>query len=101
VFSISHFAKGSLGLAVLACSACFGPNLKPDAIEAPQVFYTVTGEIALARREPRIAALQYTAVASREIDPTLLERATQVTAESLQPSLTAVVAARWISLAPN
>jgi tetratricopeptide (TPR) repeat protein len=101
VFSISHFAKGSLGLAALACSACFGPNLKPDAIEAPQVFYTVTGEIALARREPRIAALQYTAVASLEIDPTLLKRATEVTAESLQPSLTAVVAARWISLDPN
>ena len=101
MFSISHFAKGSLGLAALACSACFGPNLKPDAIEAPQVFYTVTGEIALARREPRIAALQYTAVASLEIDPTLLKRATEVTAESLQPSLTAVVAARWISLDPN
>jgi tetratricopeptide (TPR) repeat protein len=101
VFSISHFAKGSLGLAALACSACFGPNLKPDAIEAPQVFYTVTGEIALARREPRIAALQYTAVASLEIDPTLIKRAAEVTAESLQPSLTAVVAARWISLDPN
>jgi tetratricopeptide (TPR) repeat protein len=90
-----------LGLAALACSACFGPNLKPDAIEAPQVFYTVTGEIALARREPRIAALQYTAVASLEIDPTLIKRAAEVTAESLQPSLTAVVAARWISLDPN
>jgi tetratricopeptide (TPR) repeat protein len=101
VFSISHFAKGSLGLAALACSACFGPNLKPDAVEAPQVFYTVTGEIALARREPRIAALQYTAVASLEIDPSLLKRATEVTAESLQPSLTAVVAARWLSLDPN
>jgi len=101
VFSISHAAKASLGLGVLACAACAGPHLTPDAIQAPQVFYTVTGEIALARREPRVAALQYTAAAEIDTDPTLLKRATEVTSESLQPSLTAVVAARWISLEPG
>src|ERR1035441_4547319 len=79
VFSITHWAKASVGLGAIACAACAGSNPKPDAVEAPQVFYTVTGEI----------------------EPTLLERAAEVTSESLQPSLTAEVAARWISLYPS
>ncbi len=64
------------------------------------MFYTVTGEIALNRREPRVAALQYAAAATAGSDVTLLARASEVTAFSLQPSLTAAVAARWIEVAP-
>jgi len=102
VFSISHSAKAFLALSAAACAACLGPELKPDAIEAPQVFYTVTGEIALARREPRLAATQYAAAAAAsDKDPALLERAVEVTSASLQPSLTAAVAAHWISTDPN
>lgn len=101
VFSISHWAKASVGLGAIACAACAGTNPKPDAVEAPQVFYTVTGEIALARHEPRVASIQYAAAAATDKEPTLLERATEVTAESLQPSLTAEVAARWIRLYPS
>jgi len=100
VFSISHFARAHLGLGALAAAACVGPNSKPEAIQAPQVFYTVTGEIALVRHEPRVAALQYTAAAAIDNQPSLLKRAADVTAESLQPSLTAVVAARWIGQDP-
>ncbi len=77
------------------------PRAATDSIAAPQVFYTVTGEIALARREPRVAALQYTAAATGGTDLALLSRASEVTAETLQPSLTAAVAARWISLDPG
>ena len=77
------------------------PRTATDGIAAPQVFYTVTGEIALARREPRVAALQYTAAATGGTDLALLSRASEVTAETLQPSLTAAVAARWISLDPG
>ncbi|MGC1389390.1 MAG: tetratricopeptide repeat protein [Steroidobacteraceae bacterium] len=101
MFSISYWAKASVGLGAIACAACAGSNPKPDAIEAPQVFYTVTGEIALARHEPRVASIQYAAAAATDKDPTLLEHATEVTSESLQPSLTAEVAARWISLYPS
>ena len=101
VFSISHWAKASVGLGAIACAACAGSNPKPDAVEAPQVFYTVTGEIALARHEPRVASLQYAAAAAIDKEPTLLERAAEVTSESLQPSLTAEVAARWINLYPS
>jgi len=101
VFSISHWAKASVGLGAIACAACVGSNPKPDAIEAPQVFYTVTGEIALARHEPRVASIQYAAAAAADKEPTLLKRAAEVTSESLQPSLTAAVAARWISLYPS
>ena len=36
-----------------------------------------------------------------EADPKLLQRAAEVTDQSLQPSLTAVVAERWISLDPS
>ncbi len=74
---------------------------KSEEAPAPQAFYTVTGEIALARHQPRLAALQYAAAASRETDIGLLERAAQVAAESLQPSLTLKIAARWIKVEPT
>jgi tetratricopeptide (TPR) repeat protein len=74
---------------------------KSEDTAAPQVFYTVTAEIALARHQPRVAALQYAAAASRETDVALLARAAQVAAESLQPSLATVVAARWIEVDPK
>jgi len=89
-----------LGVSVLALSACAGTGLKSD-IPAPQSFYTVTGEIALARQEPRVAALQYASAAAHETDPALLQRATEVTAETLQPSLMAGVASRWLYLNPR
>src|SRR6202142_77872 len=101
VFSISHWAKALVGSGAVACAACAGSNPKPDAIPAPQVFYTVTGEIALARHEPRVASIQYATAAAADNEPTLLKRAADVTAESLQPSLTAAVAARWIRLYPT
>jgi tetratricopeptide (TPR) repeat protein len=68
---------------------------------APQAFYTVTAEIALARHQPRTAALQYAAAAATETDVTLLERATQVAADSLQPSVAERIAARWIQVDPK
>ncbi len=103
VFSISYWAKALVGSGAIACAACAGSNPKPrtDAVPAPQVFYTVTGEIALARHEPRVASIQYAAAAATDNEPTLLKRAAEVTAESLQPSLTVEVAARWIRLYPN
>ncbi|MGO9717954.1 MAG: tetratricopeptide repeat protein [Steroidobacteraceae bacterium] len=48
-----------------------------------------------------MASIQYAAAAATDKDPTLLEHAAEVTSESLQPSLTAEVAARWISLYPS
>jgi tetratricopeptide (TPR) repeat protein len=101
VFSKSRLANTALGLGLIACSGCAGPRAASDAVAAPQVFYTVTGEIARQRHEPRLAALQYTRAAAGGTDLDLLARASEVTTESLQPSLTAVVAARWISLDPS
>src|SRR5271168_2659115 len=101
VFSLSILTRASLGLAMLACGACAGGLGKSGNKPAPQAFYTVTGEIALARGEPRVAALQYTAAAAAETDPALLKRATEVTAATLQPTLTAAVAARWLRLDPK
>jgi tetratricopeptide (TPR) repeat protein len=73
---------------------------KSEDTPAPQAFYTVTGEIALARHQPRPAALQYAAAAVHSNDVGLLERASQVAAESLQPSLAEKVAARWAQVDP-
>jgi len=89
-----------LGLGALALSACAGSGLKAEP-RAPQSFYTVTGEIALARGEPRVAALQYAMAAAHETDPAILQRATEVAAETLQPSLMADVAARWLFVNPR
>ena len=90
-----------MGLGLLACAACAGMGKKPEDASAPLAFYTVTAEIALARHQPRIAALQYAAAASHASDGELLARASQVAVESLQPSLAEKVAARWISVDPK
>ncbi|HME39700.1 MAG TPA: tetratricopeptide repeat protein [Steroidobacteraceae bacterium] len=74
---------------------------KSEDASAPQTFYTVTGEIALARHQPRIAALQYAAAAANTTDVALLERASQVAAECLQPTLAEKVAMRWIQADPQ
>jgi tetratricopeptide (TPR) repeat protein len=101
VFSFSNIiTRASVGIAALALSACADTALKSEPL-APQSFYTVTGEIALARQEPRVAALQYATAAAHETDPAILQRATEVTAETLQPSLMAGVAARWLHLNPR
>jgi tetratricopeptide (TPR) repeat protein len=100
VVSISTLVRLNLALAVLASSACASFD-QAQAPPVPQSFYTVTAEMALARHEPRIAALQYTAAAAAGSDEALLERAAQVTSEALQPSLTARVAARWIEIDPK
>jgi tetratricopeptide (TPR) repeat protein len=101
VFSISIFVRASIGFGVLVCAACAGTHPKSAEAPAPQAFYTVTGEIALARHQPRVAALQYAAAAAHETDVGLLERAAQVAADSLQPSLAEEVAARWIKVDPE
>ncbi len=85
----------------MAFGGCAGTQPAADTIAAPQVFYTVTGEIALNRKQPRVAALQYAAAARAASDVSLLARASEVTAQSLQPSLTAAVAARWIQVEPT
>jgi len=101
VFSFSNIiTRASVASSALALTACAGTGLKSEPL-APQSFYTVTGEIALARQEPRVAALQYATAAAHETDPAILQRATEVTAETLQPSLMAGVAARWLYLNPR
>jgi tetratricopeptide (TPR) repeat protein len=90
-----------MGLGLGACAACAGMHSKSEDASAPRAFYTVTAEIALARHEPRVAALQYAAAAAKEADVRMLERATQVAAESLQPSLAEKVALRWTEVDPK
>jgi tetratricopeptide (TPR) repeat protein len=88
-------------VAIVATAACVGAGPKPDPLLAPQPFYTVMAEIALTRHEPRVAALQYQAAVETTSDPSLLERATQVATDTLQPSIAAAVSARWISVDPK
>ena len=101
MFSISIPVKtGScLGLLVLAGCASLGSAKQETA--APVEFYTLTAEIALQRGDARVAALEYAEAADRDPDPKLLERAAEVGAETLQPSLTAKVAQRWIGVEPR
>jgi tetratricopeptide (TPR) repeat protein len=94
-------AKACLALGLLACSACAGPPVAPAAIEKSEVYYTVTGELALVRGEPRTAALQYAGAAQNATDLTLIAHASEVTSECLQPSLTAAIATRWLGLDPQ
>jgi tetratricopeptide (TPR) repeat protein len=97
--SIPVKAVSCLGLSFLAgCATISGAR---DETPASAEFYTLTAEIALARGEPRVAALQYAAAAARTSDPKLLQRAAEVSAQALQPSLTAKVAQRWIGVEPR
>lgn len=75
------------------------PAAAPADPMAPPAFYTVTGEIALARQEPRLAALQYAAGARR--DASLLPRAVQVAADTRQPTIGLLLAERWIAHEPQ
>jgi tetratricopeptide (TPR) repeat protein len=74
---------------------------KSDDAAAPQSFYTVTAEIALARHQPRVASLQYAAAVEKDSDVGLLARATQVADASLQPSIEEKIAARWTEVDPE
>jgi tetratricopeptide (TPR) repeat protein len=74
---------------------------KSDDAAAPQSFYTVTAEIALARHQPRVASLQYEAAVEKDSDVGLLARATQVADASLQPSIEEKIAARWTLVDPE
>jgi tetratricopeptide (TPR) repeat protein len=100
VFSFPISAKAFAALGMLACTACVSVTSRPDEAEPPQAFYTVTAEIALSRHEARVAALEYAAAAETTADVTLLRRAAEVSAQCLQPSLTAGVAARWLDVDP-
>jgi tetratricopeptide (TPR) repeat protein len=101
VFSLSIFLRASCVLGLATCAACADLHAKSEEPPAPQSFYTVTAEIALARHQPRVAALQYAAAAANEKDVTLLERAAQVAGDALQPSLEANIAARWAQVDPR
>jgi len=94
-------AKACLALGLLVCTACAGPPVAPVPTEKAEVYDTVTGEIALARGEPRTAALQYAAAAQGATDLSLIAHASDVTSECLQPSLTAAIAVRWLTLDPK
>ncbi len=97
--SIPAKAVSFLGLVFLAgCATLSGA--KQETPPTPE-FYTLTAEIALARGEQRVAAEQYAAAAAHTSDPKLLQRATEVSAQALQPSLVEKVAQRWIGAEPN
>lgn len=100
MFSNSYLPPLLLALGVAGCAGT-RPDPGPEPIAAPGVFYTVTGEIAAERNDPRVAALQYAAAATAGSDLSLLAHASEVTQRSLQPSLTEKVAQRWIALDPS
>src|ERR1700722_2206656 len=72
VFSFPISAKAFAALGMLACTACVGVTSRSDDADPPQVFYTVTAEIALSRHEARVAALEYAAAAATTADVDLL-----------------------------
>ncbi len=101
MFSFPILVRAFAGLGFLACAACVGSDPRPDAVAAPQAFYTLTGEIALSRHEPRVAALEYAAAAETNHDAAFLQHATGVASECLQPTLAVSLATRWISVEPS
>jgi Flp pilus assembly protein TadD len=99
VLPILPSARLILGLGIIMNAAGAAHAAQAAGANAPQSFYTVTAEMALARHEPRLAAQQYAAGAQR--DASLLPRAVQVAAETLQPSIGLPLAERWLSVDPH
>lgn len=100
MFSISIPVKTVLAASFLVgagCTVTRGGQEPPATTE----FYTITAELALARGEPRRAALQYAAAVEIDNNPKLLQRATEVASQTLQPSIVAKVTQRWIAIEPN
>ncbi len=96
---ILPFARLILGIGIIMYAAGAACAAQAPAISAPQAFYTVTAEIALARHEARLAAQQYATGARR--DPSLLPRAVEVAAQTLQPSIGLELAERWTAREPR
>jgi predicted Zn-dependent protease len=99
VLPILPSARLILGFGIIMNAAGAAHAAQAAGANAPQSFYTVTAEMALARHEPRLAAQQYAAGAQR--DASLLPRAVQVAAEALQPSIGLPLAERWLSIDPH
>jgi predicted Zn-dependent protease len=99
VLPISPFAHLILGLGTIMYAAGAACAAQAPGASAPQSFYTVTAEIALARHEARLAAQQYAAAAQQ--DPSLLPRAIDVAAQTLQPSIGLALAERWLTREPH
>jgi hypothetical protein len=94
VFFNSFFVRLSIGLGVMACSACAGSLRKPDDAGASATFYTVMAEIALARGEARVGAQQYLAAA--QVDAGISRRAAEVAEAAQQPDLALRAAGLWL-----
>ncbi len=98
----------SVATSIAATAGAAAPQASERA--AARTFYTLSAEIALARHEPRLAALQY-AAAARTVTPdspavraeglALVRRAADVAAKNLQPGLALGVAEHWISIEPD
>jgi Flp pilus assembly protein TadD len=93
VFSISLLARFSVGLGIIAAAGCAGLKGNAPASAQPVIFYTVTAEMALARHEPRVAALQYAVAA--ELEPGYLPRTVTVAEQGLQPDVVLRESERW------
>lgn len=100
MFSFSIPVKTVLAASVLVSAGCAVTRGDPEP-PATTEFYTITAELALARGEPRRAALQYAAATQIDSNPKLLQRATEVASQTLQPSIVAKVTQRWIAIEPN
>jgi Flp pilus assembly protein TadD len=99
VLPILPFARLILGIGIIMYAAGAAGAVQAPATSAPQSFYTVTAEIALARHEARLAAQQYAIGAQH--DPSLLPRAVEVAEQTLQPSIGLELAGRWIARDPH
>ena len=84
-------------LAVRAGAQTLPSSSKPR--DSSAIYYTLIGELALARQEPRVAALAYVSAATA--DPGLWPRATGVAVEALQPTVALDAAEHWIAQDPN
>lgn len=101
MFSLSKILQNLvLGIGVSACAACVTTEHLYADPSASTLFYTLTGEIALARGEPRVAALQYSTAVADGADLDVVQRATAVADQALQPTLASTNAARWLRLDP-
>ena len=84
-----------------APTAKLDPQLPPQELTQPLLYEYLLAEMAIHRRQFRLAAKTYVALARKTLDPRIARRATEVAVYARQPALAEEAATLWLQADPT
>lgn len=101
-------ASALLGLSLMLPVTAFAAAVQqpataaqPSASDAETQFHVMAGEMAMARKQPGLAAREFLAALERVDDVDLVRRATGLAIQSGEQELVQRAAQRWLQIEPN